>query len=492
VDGDTLTDLWSEALRGIQPRLEAQTFDMWLRPIQLRSIEDDLLRLQAPNRFMKEWFETHYLDTVLDELQAQTERRFRAEIEVHGPSPTAQAQRHEPEPEPVCDPSISQSQKRVLGEIPPPQHPAQTTAPNAQAHPARVQDRSYAPRSSEDQNHLSLYQRYRFDSFIKGDGNELAASAAMAVADAPGTRFNPLFIYGGVGLGKTHLLHAVGHAIHQGNPELRIVYLSAEQFMNEFVTAVRQNKFDRFRARYRKECDCLLIDDIQFIAGRERTMDEFFHVFNSLYEAGKQIVVTSDRVPRDMSGMEDRLTSRLNWGLVADVQAPDLETRMAILQQKALGDSVTLPHDALLVLAEMVRSNVRELEGALLRVSAFASLRNVPITADFVRKVLGHAPSNEQPTLTVEAIQKVVASYYSVRIADLKGRRRHRNISRPRMVAMYLSRQMTQASFPEIGMRFGGKDHSTVINACKRIEDIQKGDAELQAAVASLRTQLGH
>ena len=240
-----------------------------------------------------------------------------------------------------------------------------------------------------------LSERYRFDSFIKGASNELAASAAWAVAQEPGQRFNPLFIYGGVGLGKTHLLHAVGHDIHDTRPELRIVYLSAERFMNEFIAAVRCNQFEEFRSRYRETCDVLLIDDIQFIAGRDRTMDEFFHVFNALYEAGKQIMVTADRTPSEMQGMEERLTSRLNWGLVADVKAPDLETRVAILRQKAEQDGIGIPDDVCVYLATLVRSNVRELEGALVRVSTFAALKGKPITEAFVREVLdsiGHAP----------------------------------------------------------------------------------------------------
>jgi chromosomal replication initiator protein len=336
---------------------------------------------------------------------------------------------------------------------------------------------------------LGLHARYCFETFVKGGCNELAASAAMAAADEPGRRFNPLFIYGGVGLGKTHLLHGVGLALHRKNPASRIVYLSAEQFMNEFVTAVRNNEFDQFRTRYRRDCDCLLIDDIQFIAGRDRTMDEFFHVFNALYEAGKQIVVTADRVPADMPGMEERLTSRLNWGLVADVQPPDLETRIAIVQTKAERDGLELSPVVALSIAELVRSNVRELEGALLRVTAFAQLRGVELDAEFVRATLGRM-ATDRPPISIDSVQKAVAAYFSVRIADLKGKRRHRGISRPRMIAMYLSRQLTTASFPEIGMRFGGKDHSTVINACKRIEELAQLDEELRTAVESLRSQL--
>jgi chromosomal replication initiator protein len=447
-----MVDIWSEALHGLEPRLDRQTFDMWLRPIRLARVDGDLLQLRAPNRFLKEWFETHYLDLALDELESRHERKFKVAIEIV----------EEPEPAQLVQ-LVSSSH---------------VTEPAGESHKSRPVP---AP--------LGLHARYCFETFVKGGCNELAASAAMAAADEPGRRFNPLFIYGGVGLGKTHLLHGVGLALHRKNPTSRIVYLSAEQFMNEFVTAVRNNEFDQFRTRYRRDCDCLLIDDIQFIAGRDRTMDEFFHVFNALYEAGKQIVVTADRVPADMPGMEERLTSRLNWGLVADVQPPDLETRIAIVQTKAERDGIELSPEVALSIAELVRSNVRELEGALLRVTAFAQLRGVELDAEFVRATLGRL-ATDRPPISIESVQKAVCAYFSVRIADLKGKRRHRGISRPRMIAMYLSRQLTPASFPEIGMRFGGKDHSTVINACKRIEELAKMDEELRTAVESLRSQL--
>lgn len=492
-------DIWSDALRGLQPRLGSQTFDMWLRPIELREIEGDLLRLTAPNRFLKEWFENHFLDSVLDELHRGSPQRYRVEIDIaaerdrHATQLSARRD-HRTAPASASHRAIEPNASSTMHIEDTPRHDGDRAAQDANASaeaPVPVTaatPRVVAPRRTPPRG---LAARYTFDSFITGASNELAASAAQAVAEGPGRRFNPLFIYGGVGLGKTHLLHAVGHALHDAQPDMRIVYLSAEQFMNEFVTAVRHNQFDAFRSRYRTDCDCLLIDDIQFIAGRDRTMDEFFHVFNALYEAGKQIMVTSDCVPSEMQGMEERLTSRLNWGLVADIKAPDLETRLAILSQKAERDGITLPNEVALFIANAVRSNVRELEGALLRVAAFADLRGQPITEAFAREVLGDAPRGAaRPPLSVEAVQKAVASYYSVKIADLKGPRRHRGISRPRMIAMFLSRELTGASFPEIGMRFGGKDHSTVINACKRITNLSKEDAELKAAVSQLREQL--
>jgi chromosomal replication initiator protein len=453
-----MNDIWNEALAGLQPRLGSETYELWLRPLVASSLDGERLTLRAPSQFMKEWFENHYREAVLEEIERQRGTRYSIDIEV--------------------DPSVAQESSSE--DLAPPSEPAAATF-----------ERQVAVSTARAAPPQGLSARYRFETFIKGASNELAASAATAVAEEPGKRFNPLLIYGGVGLGKTHLLHAVGHALYERRPTTRIVYLSAERFMNEFISAVRYNQFDQFRRRYREDCDALLIDDIQFIAGRDRTMDEFFHVFNALYEAGKQIMVTADRTPTEMHGMEERITSRLNWGLVADIKAPDLETRVAILRQKADDEDIDIPNDVAVHLATMVRSNVRELEGALVRVSTFASLKGVPITEDFVRKVLGDtAKARHGAPITVEAVQKAVASYFSVRISDLKGPRRHKGISRPRMIAMYLCRELTGSSFPEIGLRFGGKDHSTVINACKRMTAMQEDDAELRGSIAALRNQL--
>ncbi len=450
-----MTDIWTDALAGLRPRLGTETYELWLRPMVMVAVAPGVLQLRAPSLFMKEWFENHYRDAVVQEIFSRTREQYVIEVGV-----AEEGAVHQPLPAGADDAS-----------------PRPTTPP------AR---RSSAP--------LGLSERYRFGTFIKGASNELAASAAHAVAEEPGKRFNPLFLYGGVGLGKTHLLHAVGHALHLQRPEVRIVYLSAERFMNEFISAVRFNACDQFRKRYREDCDVLLVDDIQFIAGRDRTMDEFFHVFNALYESGKQIMVTADRTPSDMQGMEDRITSRLNWGLVADIKPPDLETRVAILRQKAEDERIPIAQDVTVYLATLVRSNVRELEGALVRVSTFAALKGVAITQEFVREVLGDVAAPRISTqLSVEAIQKAVAGYFSVRMTDLKGPRRHKGIARPRMIAMYLSRELTGSSYPEIGLRFGGKDHSTVINACKRMTEIQTSDPELRGIIESLRHQLvGH
>ncbi|MEE9382382.1 MAG: chromosomal replication initiator protein DnaA [Nannocystaceae bacterium] len=491
-----MANIWCRALATLRPRLDPHTYEMWLRPIQFNALDGEELQLLAPNRFLKEWFETHYLALVLDQIFTDTAQRYAARIHIAASTDapscadtrTTSGHAGPPTPAPTsggADTGHSRSDSTVQA-LPQPQpvvdHVQATSDPAVSA--------LAAPAPAPAPPPIGLSPRYRFDSFIQGASNELAASAALAVADHPGQRFNPLFIYGGVGLGKTHLLHAVGHALHDRQPRLRILYLSAERFMNEFISAVRHNRFDDFRARYREEPDCLLIDDIQFIAGRDRTMDEFFHVFNALYEAGKQIMVTADRVPASMPGMEERLTSRLNWGLVADIKPPDLETRIAILNQKTERDGIDIPSDVVFQLAERVRTNVRELEGALLRVATFASLRAVPISTQFLNEILAHSAPPQRAAITVETIQKAVATHFSVRIADLKGQRRHRGISRPRMIAMYLSRELTGASYPEIGLRFGGKDHSTVINACRRVQSLQADDSDLRAAIVQLRNQL--
>ncbi|MBV1858984.1 MAG: chromosomal replication initiator protein DnaA [Nannocystaceae bacterium] len=469
-----MTDLWNEALQGLQPRLGQETYDLWLRPLTVAAVEGQTIRLRAPSLFMKEWFENHYMEAVLDEIEARTDARYVLDLEVDPNAAERESQR----------PAAAAEAGPTSGTQPAP--PTSTTFATPAPTP-HVEVRKIAPPP------VGLSERYRFDSFISGASNELAASAARAAADQPGTRFNPLLIYGGVGLGKTHLLHAVGHSLYESDPTRRITYLSAERFMNEFISAVRYNQFDQFRRKYRDDCDVLLIDDIQFIAGRDRTMDEFFHVFNALYEAGKQIMVTSDRTPSDMQSMEDRITSRLNWGLVADIKSPDLETRVAILRQKAENDRIAIADDVCVYLAQQVQSNVRELEGALVRVATFADLKGVAITTGFIREVIGEKTKERRHTpVTVEAVQKAVASHFSVRIADLKGPRRHKGISRPRMIAMFLARELTGSSFPEIGLRFGGKDHSTVINACKRITALSDEDPELRSAVSHLREQLSN
>jgi chromosomal replication initiator protein len=336
----------------------------------------------------------------------------------------------------------------------------------------------------------ALLPKYTFDNFVVGGSNQFAHAASMAVANQPGDHYNPLFIYGGVGLGKTHLVNAIGHQVLDRREDARVVYLSSESFMNELIAALRRDRMDEFKARFRR-VDVLIVDDVQFLAGRERTQEEFFHTFNSLYDAHHQIVLTSDKFPKEIPDLEERLRNRFEWGLIADIQPPDIETRVAILEKKAEFEGIELPQEVALYLATNIDSNVRELEGSLTRLGAFASLNKCPITVDFAREVLQSVLRDRADrVVTIESIQKVVCEFFRIRPTDLRSKRRTRTIAVPRQVAMYLCRRHTNASFPVIGDRFGGRDHSTVIHAVQVIERRVREDPTFQASVDRLERLL--
>jgi len=323
---------------------------------------------------------------------------------------------------------------------------------------------------------------------VVGASNQFAHAASLAVADKPAQAYNPLFIYGGVGLGKTHLLNAIGNHVAE-RTDLRIAYVTTEQFTNEVINSIRYDKMVDLRKRYRS-IDMLLIDDVQFLAGKERTQEEFFHTFNSLYEARKQIVVSSDRFPREMPDMEERLRSRFGWGLVADLQQPDVETRIAILRKKSEDEGISLPEGVIQFLAENMKSNIRELEGALVRVGAYSSLTGQPITMEMAKNVLRDVIGDKKKVIAMDDIQEAVATRFHVKIAELKSRRRSKTLVHPRQIAMHLCRELTDASFPEIGRQFGGKDHTTIIHACKQIAKAKEADAALTATLESLKNQI--
>jgi chromosomal replication initiator protein len=450
--------LWGEAVRSVEERIKPTQRDQWLRPITCVGFEGNRIRLRAPNRYQKEWFEDHYLPSILSDLATRTQTTYSVEFEV-GEEGVVKVPSREPV-EVVLSPS----------------------APSA-------------PKPK------GLDSRYEFDNFVVGNTNQFAHAAARMVADAPACKYNPLFIFGGVGLGKTHLLHAVGHEVHRQHPDWNITVVSCEQFVTSFIGSMlnqrRQsgqpsptNLMDDFRHRYREAPDVLLVDDIQFLAGKDSSQDEFFHTFNALHHAHKQIVLTCDKLPAELPGVEERLRSRFTWGLIAEIGHPDLETRVAILKRKAELDHVDLPDDVALTVATRFRSNVRELEGALVQLSARASLLGCTITKEVAEEILKTIASPGPTGLTVEAIQREVASYFEVKLHDLKGPKRHRAVSHPRLIAMYLSRQLTQMSYPEIGSRFGGKDHSTVISAVRKIESKLGEDASLRSVVSTLTTRL--
>ncbi len=335
-----------------------------------------------------------------------------------------------------------------------------------------------------------LNPKYTFDSFVIGNSNRFAHAASLAVAESPAKAYNPLFIYGGVGLGKTHLMHAIGHYILNNNPKSQVVYVSSEKFTNELINSIKDDKNVEFRNKYRN-IDILLVDDIQFIAGKERTQEEFFHTFNALYEANKQIIISSDRPPKEIPTLEDRLRSRFEWGLIADIQAPDFETRMAILKKKADVEKLNIPNEVMVYIATKIKSNIRELEGALIRIVAFSSLTNKEISVDLASEALKDIISSKQTRqVTIDIIQEVVANYYNLKIEDLKSARRTRNIAFPRQIAMYLSRKLTDMSLPKIGEEFGGRDHTTVIHAYEKISNNLKKDESLQNAINELNKRI--
>ena len=449
-------ELWQSALNTLVGRITPQNFDMWLRPIACTGIDGDRITLTAPNKFIKEWFQDNYLEIVRDAIRQQTKREFEIIFDIK-----------EPEPHPEAN-------------LPRPEQSGAPRAPQAT--------------SPSEKNDISgdLLAKYTFDSFVVGPSNQLAHAASRAVAELPASKYNPMFVYGGVGLGKTHLVHAIGHRLREKHPQWRIFYLKTETFMNEYINCIRNGKIDEFRRKYRERCDVLLMDDIQFLAGKDRTQEEFFHTFNSLFEGHKQMVFTADKYPHEIPDLEDRLRSRFQNGLIADIQPPELETRIAILKKKAELDEIQLPDDVAVYLATNIKSNVRELEGLLLRVAAFSGLQEQPITIEFAKETLKNFLTQASHSLTVETVQKEVANYFNVKLADLKSPKRHQAIARPRQIAMYLARKLCKASFPELGQKFGGKDHTTVLSACRKIDQLVQSDAKTRHTVEELERHLSH
>jgi chromosomal replication initiator protein len=446
---------WQSALSDMRSQLSQENFETWLAPIAWGGCDGGKLLLRIPNKFYAEWIRTHYLDLMLELLRDKSGvQKLDVAWEV--------------------DEQLAMEMKKQ--EPVRPSTPA--PAPNPRAtEPARIQ--------------ANLNPKYHFESFVVGPSNQLAHAASVAAASSPGARYNPLFIYGGVGLGKTHLVNAIGHRVLQDKPNARILYVSAERFTNEFIAALQNHKMDEFRNLYRNTCDVLLMDDIQFLAGRDQTMEEFFHTFNALYHSDKQIVVSSDVYPQQMKEMEERLISRFQWGMVADIQAPELDTRVAIVKKKAEQERIDLPDEVAHFLAETVQSNVRELEGTLLRLAVKAELLKKPLDLAFAREALRGSQPRRESVTTVDDIQRAVCEYFNIRMSDLKSHRRHRSVAQPRMIAMYLCRQRLNTSYTELGDRFGGKDHTTVMSAVRKIESrILSQDAEVLSSVQAIAHRL--
>jgi chromosomal replication initiator protein len=470
----TSPELWESALHRLSSRVSPQNFDMWLRPIEYVSLDGSVLRLRAPNAYVRLWFESNYLDAVLDEIRASTGAELRVELSV---DPGEGRPRDTGAP-PVAAPTALAAEGSGAVAAEPVTSMATVNAPAPAAEP------DFPP---EVRN---LNPRYTFDSFVSGPSNQLAFAASQAAGSAYPPRYNPVFICGGVGLGKTHLLHAIGHTQHALRPDARIVYISSERFMNEYVNAIRSGKMLEFRRRYREGIDVLLVDDVQFLAGKDGTQEEFFHTFNALHDTQKQIVLTADRKPHEISDIADRLRTRFAWGLLADIEPPELEVRIAILRKKAAGEHIHLPDDVAMFIASSVKSNVRELEGALIRLAAYASLSKRTIDLAFAQETLGGAIARPREHITCDTVIKAVASYYGVKALDLKSPRRHRSIAGPRAVAMYLARQHTKDSYPDLGRAFGGKHHTTVISAVEKIVDRLKNDPGLRGEIHAIEAAL--
>lgn len=452
------TNIWDQVLTIIEGKVGPHSFSTWFKPTSLAVDEGRSLVVRVPAPLYVEWLPRHY-SVVLTEALAEVGRAQVQLVFQVGAAPEA----------PVAAP-------------PAPLAAAAVTAEALPILPERVPDSE--PPTPGPVIPGGLNPRYTFDTFIVGPSNQFAHAACRAVAEAPSRSYNPLFIYGGVGLGKTHLMHAIGHYVVQHNPSLTLTYISSERFMNEMINAVRFDRILEFRARYRS-VDVLLVDDIQFVSGKEGTQTEFFHTFNALHDAQKQIVISSDRPPHEIPALEERLRSRFEWGLIADIQSPDIETKTAILKKKAETEAVPLPDNVAMYIASRIKSNIRELEGSLIRLLAYASLTGRPLTIELAQDVLKNVLDHDDRAVTIEQIQKFVADHYQLKLNELKSRNNSKSVAMPRQVAMYLCKMLTHASLPEIGRSFGGKHHSTVIHSIKKVEELRKTRPDFNSQVGN-------
>ncbi len=463
------SSLWMQCLKQLQEELPTTEFNMWVKPLQAE-LSGNILTLFAPNRFVLDWVRERYLNRInslLNQFCGNDIPSLHFEV---GSKPKT-----------TSEPIPQRTQAEVVA---------------ASSAPAQLQARHQNnPTWSDDSDNADISYRsnvnhkHKFTNFVEGKSNQLGLAAARQVADNPGAAYNPLFLYGGTGLGKTHLLHAVGNAIVDNKPNAKVVYMHSERFVQDMVKALQNNAIEEFK-RYYRSVDALLIDDIQFFANKERSQEEFFHTFNALLEGNQQIILTSDRYPKEISGVEDRLKSRFGWGLTVAIEPPELETRVAILMKKAEDHQIHLADEVAFFIAKRLRSNVRELEGALNRVIANANFTGRPITIDFVREALRDLLALQEKLVTIDNIQKTVAEYYKIKVADLLSKRRSRSVARPRQLAMALAKELTNHSLPEIGDAFGGRDHTTVLHACRKIEQLREESHDIKEDYSNLMRTL--
>jgi chromosomal replication initiator protein len=440
-------NLWDQILSRVETKLNRHSFYTWFKPTSFLAADAAAVTVRVPNALFKEWLTKHYASVISEAMSELGKGHLAVNFVADAGSDAAAI-------------TLSSDEAAAFESAPPPVQPP--VVPGAPG----------------------LNPRYTFDTFIVGSSNQFAHAACRAVAEAPSRSYNPLFIYGGVGLGKTHLMHAIGQYVLRHDRSLKLTYISAERFMNEMINAVRYDRIIDFRERYRT-VDVLLVDDVQFIAGKEGTQTEFFHTFNALYDSQKQIVISSDCPPHEIPSLEERLRTRFEWGLIADIQSPDLETRVAILKKKADTEAVPLADDVAIYIAGKVKSNIRELEGSLIRLIAYASLTGQEITLPLAQEVLKNILDHEEKAVTIEIIQKFVAEHYNLKLADLKSRNNSKSIAMPRQIAMYLCKSLTHASLPEIGRSFGGKHHSTVIHSIRKVEELRKRDVDFNSQISN-------
>ncbi len=446
-------NVWDEVISSIQTKISKPSYETWLKETKLHHIDQNHLIIQVPNVFVRDWLENHYMELISYACQERLGKKFSCSFIL---------------PEQVNGNEIDED---------PEEHQA-TGIRSSLGGLAKLPVLN------------NLNPKYTFESFVIGTANRFAHAASLAVAEAPSKAYNPLFIYGGVGLGKTHLLHAIGHFVNRQSEKKQVLYITSEKFTNEFINSIRDNKTEAFRNKYRN-IDVLLIDDIQFLAGKEQTQEEFFHTFNTLYEADKQIVISSDRPPKEIPTLEDRLRSRFEWGLITDIQPPDLETRIAILRKKARAEHLEIPNDVIVFIASSINTNIRELEGALIRMIAYSSLVNqdptVELANEALKNILSHASAR---AVNIAQIQQIVSDHFGIKVDEMCSKKRTKNIVLPRQVAMYLCRELTDASLPKIGQEFGGRDHTTVLHAYDKLSRLLEQDNEMQRTVRLLKDKI--
>lgn len=449
-----MNQIWKKTVALLKEKISEQNINTWIKPIVLINIDNNHIETEVPNKFIKDWVKDNYKLLIEESFRELGYEDHKLVIKIN--KNIKKVVEEETEPEPVKKEATRQVREET-----------------------------------DDIEISNINPKYTFDTFVSGSSNQFAHAAALAVSNNPATTYNPLFIYGGVGLGKTHIIHAIGNKILQTDRNIKVCYYSSEKFTNELINSLRHAKMDEFRNKFRS-IDILLIDDIQFIAGKKSTQEEFFHTFNALYESHKQIVVTSDKFPKEIPDLEERLRSRFEWGLIADIQAPDTETKQAILKMKADQNKIDIPEDVLYFLSNSITNNVRELEGYLIRIGAYASLTATPINLDMAKNILKDILIEDSKEITIEKIQKTVAEHFQLKVSELKSSKRLKNLVFPRQISMYICRKMTDLSYPEIGSKFGGKDHSTIIHAIKKIDKKIEEDLHTKTLVEKLMDKIGN